>query len=251
MPTGGLWAASSPFLREGFRGNGFLSSSPTSHCLSSSSASRRRYLHYRTSQWQTSCKVTRRSNSCAGSQKALRTLRPHPEPTASEGAFSRPPQVAVCMFKFERLCSRAQAQFNPLLHNSVLLWGWGGSIHKVILYSKKLLKLLTRPDHVMFWPLTTYSILVWIFPPHNVITIRWGLPCQGTSESYAQFTLYWNLNFIQSDSCCVLGLPHLFENYETFHISASCFFLFCSHLGLFLFAWCLYAKTSKKHLWFM
>ena len=89
----------------------------------------------------------------------------------------------------------------------------------------------TTSCHVLF---TSYFIFMWIFPSRNVTTISWGLYCQGLGILYAQFTLYWNFNFTRSDFCCVLGSPHLLENYETCHISARCFFLFCSQFGLFV-----------------
>lgn len=133
------------------------------------------------------------------------------------------------VYPFEKLGSRAQATLTLLF---IVLFFWSGEIYsQVIFHSKILPRLLTRPHHVMFFlPLTSSSCEISL----NVTTIKWGLYYQGLGILYAQFTVYWNFNFTRSDFCCVFGSPHLLENYETCHISARCFFLFCSQFGLFV-----------------
>lgn len=63
-----------------------------------------------------------RASASPGSLLEMQSLRPHPGPTAPEGTFSQHPRVAgrvgvVCTLTFEKLRSRAQAQFNLFIHN--------------------------------------------------------------------------------------------------------------------------------------
>lgn len=135
---------------------------------------------------------------------------------------------AICVPIWEAWL-QSTGHFNPFIHSPFF---WSGEIYShVIFHSKILPRLLTRPHHVMFFLLLTSSSCEISL---NVTTIKWGLYYQGLGILYAQFTLYWNFNFTRSDFCCVFGSPHLLENYETCHISARCFFLFCSQFGLFV-----------------
>lgn len=134
---------SKPLTATGQLPKGFCLS--LSHCLSSSSANR--YLCYRISQRQTSCKVRVGGNSSAGVQRA-------PLPQHGPGApwkcrpwgpilhqkehFHSIPRGPVCPLKFEKLCSRAQAQFEPFTHNLFFFFWFS---HKIIVFSKNLPRL--------------------------------------------------------------------------------------------------------------